>query len=104
MSNTKFLWSDIPSDFPDISMLHLTEAQLKNMKHISLVDAIMEGRRRLKVAAKTRRAEMKLYANTMREKEAAMPDAAATPPTSTGTTSAPDTGAIRGYPVLRDDP
>ncbi len=74
-------------------MLHLTKAQLKDMKHISLVDAIMEGRRRLKVAAKARRAEMKLYANKMREKEAAMTDAAATPPASTGTTSALDTGA-----------
>ncbi len=28
----KFLWSDIPSNFPDISMMNLTEAQLDELK------------------------------------------------------------------------
>ncbi len=50
-----FLWADIPTDFPDISVSHLTDAQLDDMKHISLVGAIKEGRRRLKASTNARR-------------------------------------------------
>ena len=46
-NNGNFLWADIPENFPDISMPHLTQAQLENLQHISLVDAIKEGRRRV---------------------------------------------------------
>ena len=52
VNDGKFLWADIPENFPDISVLNYIEAQLDDMKHISLVDAIKESRRRLRVKKK----------------------------------------------------
>ena len=40
VNDGKFLWADIPNNFPDISVLGYTDAQLDDLKHISLVDAI----------------------------------------------------------------
>ncbi len=67
--------NDIPKDFPDISMAHLTNEKLEDLRDISLADAIKEGRRIVEIASNKAR---KAVAN-----------AAA----AVGTTSAPGTGA-----------
>ena len=88
----KFPWSDIPSNFPDISMMHLTDAQLDDLKHILPVDAIKEGRRRQRERSNARRAEMNEYAANMRDKEVAMNVTATSPPPSSDIASVPATG------------
>ncbi len=41
--------NDIPKEFPDISMPHLTEVELEELRDISLAEGIKEGRRRIRV-------------------------------------------------------
>ena len=79
VNDGKFLWADIPQNFPDISVLNYTEAQLDDLKNISLVDAIQEARRRQRVRNKARRADMREYSKGMRDKLAAMNEAQETP-------------------------
>jgi len=80
----KFLWADIPNNFPDISVLGYTEAQLDDLKHISLVDAIKEARRRLRAKKKNqaRRADMEELSQDMPRIIAAMNEAEEPPPPS----------------------
>ncbi len=108
VNDGKFLWADIPENFPDISVLNYTEAQLDDLKGISLVDAIQEARRRHRVRANTRRAEMREYAKQKRDRNAAMNEATETPQpiadissvTATGASSQPAaTGSPTSTPI-----
>ena len=84
VNDGKFLWADIPENFPDISVPGYTEAQLDDMKHISLVDAIKEARRRLRAKKKNqaRRADMEELSQDMPRIIAAMNEAEEPPPPS----------------------
>ena len=95
VNDGKFLWADIPADFPDISVLNYTKKQLDDMKHISLVDAITEARRRLRVKKKNdaRRADMQQFTKEMPSRIEAMNEAPEPPPPSTDISSVTVTGA-----------
>ena len=114
VNDGEFLWADIPDNFPDISVLGYTEAQLDDLKHISLVDAIKEARRRLRIKKKNqaRRADMEALSKDMPRIVAAMNEAEEPPPPSsdisvtvTGASSQPTaTGSPTATPSTDHSP
>jgi hypothetical protein len=105
VNDGKFLWADIPANFPDISVLNYTEAQLDDLKGISLVDAIKEARRRLRVKKKNqaRRADMQEFSKGMQDRIAAMNEAEEPPPPSADISSVTVTGAS-SHPTATGSP
>ena len=43
------MYRNFPTDMPDISMTQLSEEELEGLRDVSLADAIIEARRRLKI-------------------------------------------------------
>ena len=43
------MYRNFPTDMPDIAMPHLSEEELEDRRDVSLADAILESRRRLKI-------------------------------------------------------